>query len=256
MNIRIYFLGTGAAVPIGKRNLPCIVLKINGDLYLFDSGEGCQYQLFKSGLGIVKIKAIFITHLHGDHFLGLFGMLQSMYMLNKKSPLHIYGPGELGNMIKTFLPFGLEKLGFDISFKEISEWNEIYRDDNIIVTSFPVRHGTIRAFGYIIDIRKRIRKKIVYTGDTCPIDTVVEAARNADILIHESTFTSEFREEALKQGHSTAADAALIAQKANVNLLVLTHLSARYDNDYDLFIDAYRFFKKVIVAHDYMSLII
>ena len=256
MNIRLYFLGTGAAVPIGKRGLPCIALRVNGDIYLFDAGEGCQYRLFKAGLGVVKIKTIFITHLHGDHFLGLFGMLQSMHMLNKESPLSIYGPSELENMIKTFLPYGLERLRFNISFGEISEWSEIYRDDNIVVTSYPVKHGTIKSFGFIVDVRKRIRKRIVYTGDTCPIDTVVEASRNANILIHESTFTSEYREEALKQGHSTAADAALAAQKANVDLLVLTHISARYDDDYELFIDAYRFFKKVIVAQDYMSLIL
>jgi len=255
LNIRLYFLGTGAAVPIGRRGLPCIALKIDGDIYLFDCGEGCQYRLLRAGLGVVKVKAVFITHLHGDHFLGLFGMLQSMHMLNKESPLRVIGPRELEDMLETFIPYSLSRLGFPLEFSGLSEWIEVYRDDNIVVTTFPVKHGPMRSYGFIVETLRRARRRFVYTGDTSPVDTVVEASRNADVLIHEATFTSEYKEEALKQGHSTAADAAETALKANVGLLVLTHISARYDDDYELFIDAYRFFRRVIVASDYMCLI-
>jgi len=246
LNLRIYFLGTGTAVPI-KRGLPCIVLKVDSDLYVFDVGEGCQYRIMKAGLGIIKIKAIFITHMHGDHYLGLFGLFQSMHLLNKNTPLTIVGPNELLDLINYLMDKKLVRIGYPLNISSIRV-GEVYSDNKLLVRAYPVEHS-IPSYGYDVYVGKKYH--IVYTGDTRPIDKVVEVSNNADLLIHEATFTSVDREEAVKQEHSTAADAAKIAGEANVKSLVLTHISPRYSND-EVFLDAYRYFKNTIVAEDYM----
>ena len=245
-------LGTGAAVPL-SRGLPCNVLRVDNQIYVFDVGEGCQERMLSSGLGIVKVKAIFITHLHGDHYLGLFGMLQSMHMLDRKSELEIIAPSSLNTILETIFKYSTTKPRFPITFTEVTRETTIYSDNKINVDVFPVNHG-IESWGYRINVGGR--KTIVYTGDTRPIDNVVEYSRSADLLIHEATFTSDRSEEAFMQGHSTAADAGKIAAKAKVKRLVLTHISARYSNEQLLFYDAYRFHKNVVVANDYMVLII
>ncbi len=251
-------MGTGAAVPIGKRGLPCIALKTDGSIYLFDTGEACQYRLLKAGLGVVKVKAIFITHLHGDHFLGLLGMLQSMHMLDRRTPLYIYAPRGLKEILQVLLPQSLRRLRFPLYLASIAPWEKLYRDSYIEVIAYPVVHGSMEAYGFIIDLVKRGKQRIriVYTGDTRPCRSTVIACRGADILVHEATFTSDLKEEAYQQGHSTAGDAGYIARLCGVETLILTHISARYDGDYPLYIDAYRFFNNVIVARDYMSIIL
>ncbi len=249
MNIRWYLLGTGSAVPIG-RGLPCNVLKVDGDYYVFDCGEGCQERMFRMGLSIVKTRAVFITHLHGDHFFGLYGMIQSMSMLERREPLYIIAPSQLRELLANVA--ATTSSGFYVEFIPVKPYTILYSDGRISVEAFPVDHN-IEAYGYSISIpRKTVVKKIVYTGDTRPVDTVLDASQGVDLLVHEATFTSSMREEAYKQGHSTALDAALIARKACARKLVLTHISSRYEDGYELYIDAYRFFNNVVVGEDYM----
>lgn len=96
--------------------------------------------------------------------------------------------------------------------------------------------------------------KIVYTGDTKPDKRVVEASREADVLIHDSTFTSDLRDEAYMQGHSTALDAAIAAREARAITLVLTHVSARYKDAKVLLEEAKKVFERVVVAEDGLTL--
>ncbi|ADI32318.1 ribonuclease Z [Staphylothermus hellenicus] len=247
MNAKIFMLGTGAAMPI-SRGLPCIALRIDSNIYLLDVGEGCQQRLFEAGLGLVKIKTIMITHLHGDHYLGLFGMFQSMHLSNRKNELYLIAPAKLKDLLKKFIELGLAKIAYPIYFVEAKE-GELYRDNKISVEAFKVVHG-IEAYGYKLTLKNG--KRIVYTGDTKPFEDLESIAKNADILVHEATFTSDLREEAWEQGHSTAADAAITAYKANVKELVLTHISSRYKDAEPLYVDAYRYFRNVVVAEDYM----
>jgi len=249
LNTKIYMLGTGTAVPI-KRGLPCIVLKIDSDLYVFDVGEGCQQRMFSMGLGIVKIKSIFITHMHGDHYLGVFGLLQSMHLLGKKNGLTIVAPPELVDVLNHMIELKLTKLTYDHEICVVKE-GEVYSDNKLRVYAFPVDHS-IPAYGYSILVKGR--NQIVYTGDTAPYEKVVEVAEKSELLIHEATFTSRDRREAYEEKHSTAADAALIARKAGVKQLVLTHISPRYSDPYEVFYDAYRYFRNVVVAEDNMVL--
>ncbi len=250
MTLTIYFLGTGAAIPI-NRGLPCIALRVDSDIYLFDVGEGCQHRMFRSGLSPLKINAIFITHLHGDHYLGLFGLFQTMHLSGKKKALTITAPQPLWRILDSFIENKLYKPGYELVENSVVK-GLVYQDSKLKIEAFPVCHG-VEAYGYRVETVKN-NAVIVYTGDTRPCKYVVDSSSNADLLIHEATFTSDMEREAHEQGHSTSKDAGLIASEANVEKLVLTHISARYDDPYQLFIDAYRFFKNVVVAEDYMLL--
>ncbi|MEM3926779.1 MAG: ribonuclease Z [Desulfurococcaceae archaeon] len=249
MNARIYILGSGAAIPI-HRSPPCIAIKVDSDIYVLDPGEACQIRMLKTGLSPLKARSIFISHLHGDHYLGLPGMIQTMTLSNRKDPLYIVAPKEFKDFIEISMEKGFIKPGFKLELFELYP-GFTYEDGKIIVKAFQVLHS-IESYGFHIAIGK---KTICYTGDTRPTDVVIENCREADILIHEATFTSAMHEEAYEQGHSTALDAALIALRANVKMLVLTHISARYNDD-EILKDAKRFFKNCVVARDGMVLIL
>ncbi len=243
-------LGTGAAMPI-NRGLPCIALRTDSNIYLFDVGEGCQYRLFRAGLGLSKIKAVFITHLHGDHYLGLFGLFQSMHLSDRREKLLLVAPKALDELLKVFAESRLLKLTYLLEYRSITTGDAVYEDNKIIVKAFPVEHG-VEAYGFKIVLKDNRGTSIIYTGDTKPSKRIVEESRGSNILIHEATFTSDLAGEAYQQGHSTARDAALTASEADVELLVLTHISARYGDPKTLFYDAYRFFENTVVAEDYM----
>lgn len=292
MKLLIYMLGTSAAVPTKDRGLPAIALKYLSDILLFDVGEGTQYKLIKMGLSPVKIKAIFITHMHGDHIFGLPGLLQTMAMYNRSENLIIYGPPGISNYIKSAIGATYHKPQFNII---VIEDQEIFDSGNYIVRRFPVDHG-IPSYGYVFEEKEKyvldtkqlvnegiprklwgllkkqekiyfagkiIRRedylirakglKVVYTGDTKPTLSVVDNSLNADVLIHDSTFDDNYSEEAHEEGHSTAGDAGRIAKLAKAKTLVLTHISARYGKDTSILLaDARRHHNNVIVAEDYM----
>lgn len=242
-------LGTGTAVPI-KRGLPCIVVKVDSDLYVFDVGEGCQYRIMKVGLGLVKVRGIFVTHMHGDHYLGIFGLLQSMHLLDKRTDLTIVAPRELIDVLSGLLERKLVKMSYGYSLQLVGE-GVVYEDGKVRVQGFQVEHN-VPSHGFLLEVRDKY--EIVYSGDTAPCSKIVEVSEGADLLIHESTFTSRDYEEAVEQRHTTARDAAIVASRANVKNLVLTHISPRYSSELEIFLDAYRFFKNTIVAEDYMAI--
>lgn len=110
--MKLVFLGTSGAQPTEERGLTCTCLEKDGEVLMFDAGEGTQFSYLKSGLGWNKKMKIFVTHLHGDHCIGILGLLQTMTMHNRTEPLEIYGP----DGIEEFIAANIKVLNFGLSF--------------------------------------------------------------------------------------------------------------------------------------------
>jgi ribonuclease Z len=120
MSMHVVFLGTGGSVPTVARSLPAVLVKRQNEQLLFDCGEGAQRQMIKAKVGFHRKMKIFISHMHGDHVLGLPGLLQTMALLDRRSKLEVYGP----EGIKQFLECVRESLQFGLTFPV--EIHEVY----------------------------------------------------------------------------------------------------------------------------------
>ncbi|NJD99051.1 ribonuclease Z [Thermococcus sp. LS1] len=144
--LEVIFLGTGGIMPNRERNVPAIALRYKGEIILFDVGEGTMRQMSTAKLSPMKVEKIFITHFHGDHYLGLAALIQTMNLWDREKPLHIYGPKYTSQFIQNFLNSGFFRPGFDIHVHEIGEVRLKFSDYEI--WSFKVEHG-IPALGYV-----------------------------------------------------------------------------------------------------------
>jgi len=239
-------------------------------MVLFDCGEGSQRQLMISPVSFMKIRAIFISHMHGDHILGLPGLLQTMGLMGRKDPLLACGPTGFSAAVSSFLDACEGGIPYELGLTDMCGGDSVdmggYR-----ISAFEVEHG-VEALGFVYEEESRrglfdkrraeelglrpgpdftmilngetVRGvspaevigpsrpglRVVYSGDTAPCDTLLEAAEGADVLIHEATYASCDSELAAMHGHSTAAQAAETARAAGVKALMLTHISNRYDD--------------------------
>jgi ribonuclease Z len=266
MELQVFFAGTGGSVPTARRGLPAILLRAGGDRLLFDCGEGTQRQLLRS-VGLPDLDAIFITHFHLDHWLGLPGMLKTFDLRGREKALTVYGPPGLGALLAGLKPL-IGRVGYPLAFRELERHEEV-GFEGYVVSSFPVEHR-VPAFGYAFleadrpgrfdteaaqrlgiepgpdygrlqrgetvgGVRPeqvigpdRAGRRVVISGDTAPCQAVEAVAHDADVLVHEATFIEEERVRARETGHSTARQAAELARDAGVRLLALTHLSTRF----------------------------
>jgi len=266
MDLSLFFAGTAGSVPTARRGLPALLLRRGGDRLLFDCGEGTQRQLLRT-VGLPDMQAVFLTHHHADHWLGLPGMLKSFELRDREAPLTVYGPPGTSDLMRAMRTvYG--RLRYPFTVVDLEAGDAVARD-GYEIAPFNVRHRG-HAFGYAIveDERAgrfdaelatrlgvpfgpdfgrlqrgevvngvspaqvigpaRAGRKIVISGDTAPCEMVRVAAHQADLLVHEATFTAEERDRALQTGHSTAHQAAELARDAEVRMLALTHVSTRY----------------------------
>ena len=289
--LRLTFLGTAAAQPTLRRNLTGLALRRERELFLVDCGEGTQRQLIHYGAGF-DVAAIFFTHFHADHYLGAIGFLRTLSMQDRTEPLDVYGPRPARALLKTMLFTGAERFHFEVRIHELVPGDRVRRD-GCDLWAFATDHRTpslgwalredarpgrfhterAEALGVpkgplygalqrgrtvtlpggrvvrpeeVLDAPRRGRL-VVVTGDTRPCQAVVEAARGADLLVHDSTFGDGESERARETMHSTA-------REAGAARLVLTHLSSRYDREWQPLIDQARevFPGSVDVAQDGM----
>ena len=151
--IEIFFIGTGASVPTKERGLPCIVLRRKGELLMFDCGEGSQRSFLLHGFGVNRPMKIFITHMHGDHVLGVLGLIQSMGLLGRKRPLEIYGPRGLEELIETverIVPFHHE---YEVRIHEVKE-GVVCETDEYVVRAILADH-VIPNYAYVFEEKPR-----------------------------------------------------------------------------------------------------
>ena len=145
----VTMLGTASAKPIADRNQSAQALQVRGRLFLVDAGEGVQSRMVKFHVPMMKLEAIFITHVHGDHVYGLFGLLSTFGMVGRQAPLHVYGPGNLRPFINFFLSYN-DWLPYEIVFHQVNTRfpEVVFEAKTVEVVAFPLMHG-IETYGYI-----------------------------------------------------------------------------------------------------------
>lgn len=296
--MKLVFLGTSAAQPTPERGLTCICLEKEGEILMFDAGEGAQISYLKSGLGWNKKMKIFVTHLHGDHCIGILGLLQTMTLQNRIEPMEIYGP----DGIEEFIAANIKVLNFGLSFPVmITTVREgiVVNEKTYTINSCEADHS-VTSYSYLFqekdkpgrffpdkakelgvpegelwhklqtgqDIQvgdkivkssdvlgeKRPGKRIGISGDTRPTKKLEEFFKDCDYLSFDSTFSHELQDKALETHHSTAKEAADLAKKANVSNLILTHFSARYNDESVLLEEAKTIHSSVIAAKDLLEI--
>jgi ribonuclease Z len=155
-------LGISSALPAYGRHPSSFVVNHSEQIYLIDAGEGVQMQLRKYKISIQKIKHIFISHLHGDHFFGILGLLTSMQLLGRQNELHIYAPIGIQEFVNVAMKVSKARFNFDVFYHELTEAGlpkEIHSDNRLKVTAVPLQHRT-DCFGYIFEEHPRPRKLI------------------------------------------------------------------------------------------------
>lgn len=143
MTFQLKILGANSATPAYGRHQTSQLLQVGSCYFLIDCGEGCQMQLMRYKERISKIQRIFISHLHGDHFYGLIGLLNTMSLGGRKQPLHLHAPSELADVITSLLRCSHTVLNFHIHFHALSfeQSAKIFENSFLTVTSIPMAHG-------------------------------------------------------------------------------------------------------------------
>jgi len=151
--LSIIFLGTGGSWPTVKRNVSSVAIKRGSEVILFDCGEGTQRQFQKSNLSYMQISKIFITHFHGDHFLGLPGLIQTMQLNDRYKPLHIYGPKGIIELVSQLLSLGYFRPGYKIFPREVND-GDVLDFDGYKIHIIKVEHG-VPALAYSLKEKMR-----------------------------------------------------------------------------------------------------
>jgi len=283
-------------VPTKERNHSSILISYGSHGVLVDCGEGTQRQLKIAGVKLAKINKILISHWHGDHVLGLPGLLQSMSASDYEGALTIYGPEGTKGFFKSMFEAFVFDNKIEMKIVEVKP-GKIFENSEYVLESQELEHN-IPTIGYSFiekdkrrinlryvrklgipegpllgklqkgkdivwngkmvrseDATKEIEgKKITIINDTIPCRGIDLLAKNSDLLICESTYTSSLERKAAEYGHMTAKQAAEIANRCGVKKLVLTHFSARYKNSLELEEEAGDYFNNVLGAQDFMKI--
>lgn len=296
--MEITFLGTGSMMPTAERNHSAVLLSYKNETMLFDCGEGTQRQLRMAKISPTKITKILITHWHGDHMLGLPGLIQTMGACEYSRVLEIYGPGGTKSYLKKLLSSFIMESRVKMKVVEI-EKRAFYENDDFMLEALPVRHSApCLAYAFIEKDKRKINieylkkyglkkhpilkelqkgkdivwegkkikaekatvlkkgRKIVYITDTTHCENLVKIAKDADLLICESTLSSKLKEKAARIKHMASCDAAEVARKAKAKKLVLTHFSQRYKSVSELKKEAKAIFPETECAEDFMKIVL
>ena len=136
-------------MPVRGRNQSAQALSVHGRLFLIDCGEGTQYRLVEERIPMMKLDSIFLSHIHGDHVFGIFGLLSTLGMKGRQTPLNIFAPLNFGPILKFFLSYYGEGLAYEIRYTplKMKEPETILETKSIAVQAFPLNHG-IECFGF------------------------------------------------------------------------------------------------------------
>jgi ribonuclease Z len=297
--MQVIVLGTGAALPTPERRTSATAVVYEGEMLLFDCGEGTQLQLRKAGLRHGRLSRVFITHMHGDHVIGLMGLLMTMELSGRERPIELYGPPALADYVTTSSRLLSTGFRYPIIFHE-AQAGTICETETYTIECLPLNHR-ILTYGYawqerdkpgtfdvtraemlgipqgplygrlqqghsvtlpdgrtvqphdVLGPPKRGRR-LAYCLDTRPCPEAAVLARDADLLLYDSTLAPGAEQEAGEKGHSTSRQAAVLAKEAGVQRLVLTHISARYTDARELLMGLEGLHDDIVVARDLIEL--
>jgi ribonuclease BN (tRNA processing enzyme) len=272
----VVFLGTGTPGPTPNRQGPSLAVVAGDKAYLVDVGVGVVRQAnaaFANGIRALnprRLGVAFVSHLHSDHTLGLPDLILTPWVMGRATPLELYGPPGISAMAENILKAyaedihirttGLEHAnltGHNVIAHEIKP-GVVFQDANVKVTAFAVRHGSLPlALGYRFDASG---KSIVYSGDTAPAESVVQACNGCDLLIHEVYFglaaNAEHPPEKWAQYmaafHTSASELVDIGTRSHAKALVTTHLAIMANATEADLVDVLKkgYGGRVAVAHD------
>lgn len=234
-------------------------------------------QLRRLNFSFNKINLIFISHLHGDHVLGIFGLISTFNLLGRSKPLHVFAHPDFEQILITNNNFFNSKLNFEVIFHAVdtTRHDTIFEDKNLIIKTLPLNHR-LPCCGYLFSEKQQapnVHKYLIerynigladivrikngadfiapdgevvpnsrltyfahqprsyaYCSDTLFSERLIEQVKDVDLLYHEATFLHQDLNLAKQTGHTTALQAAMVAQKANATKLIIGHFSSRYKN--------------------------
>lgn len=293
---KVHILGTSSATPAFHRHPSAQVVSYNDRYYLIDCGEGTQMQLQKYRIKFSRLDAIFISHLHGDHILGIPGLLSTLNIFERTRPLPIYAPAGLKGIIETVFALSETYLRYELQFHPLEETevgSVLFENDRLQITTLPLNHRTFCRGFLFKEINKRrkfnffkakeaeipneyfhlIKQETdvtlldgrtlraddflfpadptlsyAYCSDTAYNEELLPYLEGIQVLYHEATFLENLKKRAKETQHSTALEAATIAQKAKVKLLIIGHYSARYKDLHPLLEEASSVFEQTSLA--------
>lgn len=261
--LTVTLLGTGGTQPLPERALAALAVSVGGGTVLLDCGEGTQTALRRWGVSAYRLHTVLLTHYHGDHILGLPGLLQTLSSLGRTAPLTVVGPAGLEAVAAPMAALA-GPLPFAVHWRQAGQ--EPFAAGPLTVTPFPLEHrvpccgyaltlpragrfdpGRARAAGIPVVLWSRLQAgqtvegftpdqvlgpprrglKVVYATDTRPCPAVTEAAREADLLCMDATYADDADlDKAKLYGHATCRETGALAAEAGVRRLWLTHYSA------------------------------
>lgn len=300
-NLTLNILGCGSATP-SKRHLPaCQVIEHNRELLMIDCGEGAQRSIMLQGLPFTRLRHIFISHLHGDHCLGLPGLLSTLSLHQMGGTLTVHTFAEGAEIFQKILDFFCRERSFNLEFNILDPTKRQVALDtkSLTVEAFPLRHrvptvgfllrekpkprhiiaDAVKFFNVPISQMKAIKdgadfitpdgqviannrltrdadhsSSYAYCSDTMYYPELAETVRGVDLLYHEATYADDSLQKAAERFHSTASQAARIAQAAGAGQLLLGHYSKAYRDESQHLVEARAIFPNTLLAQEGLRL--
>lgn len=298
---KLHILGCGSATP-SLRHLPaCQVLEYRGQLMMIDCGEGAQLSMRRMGLKFSRLTHIFISHLHGDHCLGLPGLLSTLALHDMGGTVTVHTFAEGARLIGGLVDFFCRERSYELKFDIIDPTRRqtVLDLPGLTVEAFPLQHR-VPTVGYLfrekpkprhlrgdmvrfhnvpVSQMKAIKEgadfvtpegvlipndmlttpadpsySYAYCSDTVFTPEVAEIVKGVDLLYHEATYADDAADKARSRGHSTASEAARIAQLAHARRLIIGHFSKAYHNEEQHLADARAIFPDTIAANEGLTI--
>lgn len=289
----VTILGNNSAIPAFDRHPTAQVVTLNDQMFLFDCGEGTQMQFSSYKIRRSRINHIFISHMHGDHYFGLVGLITSFSLLSRTADLHLHAPAPLKAVLDLQLEAASTNLSYKLYFHPLEKEGLLVDDKKFTVECFLTKHR-IECWGFIVRERKKPRKinkevigqynipsafydrlkegedytpkegavikndsvtiaaaapkSYAFAADTIYDEELAEKVKDVTMLYHEATYLKDQLERAAARFHSTTLQAAMIAQKAGVEKLLLGHFSSKYEILDDFLTEAQEIFPNTQLA--------